>query len=86
MQIKIEHKMFSFISMNWRGKPLRTYRCVVELIGATTNRKGLKIRAELDQGYYPTGIKISDKQLATVPLRPHDWHGNWNYSITSTPK
>ena len=78
--------MFSFISMNWRGKPLRTYRCVVELIGATTNRKGLKIRAELDQGYYPIGIKISDKQLAAVPLRPHDWHGNWNYSITSTPK
>ena len=83
---KIEHRMFSFISMNWRGKPLRTYRCVVELIGATTNRKGLKIRAELDQGYYPTGIKISDKQLAALPLRPHDWHGNWNYSITSMPK
>ncbi|MBI1843921.1 MAG: hypothetical protein HYR89_04870 [Actinobacteria bacterium] len=52
---------------------------------ATTNRKGLKIRAELDQGHYPTGIKISDRQLAAVPLRPHDWHGNWNYTIASTP-
>ncbi len=83
---KIEHRMFSFISMNWRGKPLRTYRCVVELIGATTNSKGLKIRAELDQSSYPTGIKISDKQLAAVPLHPHDWHGNWNYTINPTPK
>lgn len=83
---KIEHRMFSFISMNWRGKPLRTYRCVVELIGATTNTKGLKIRAARDQGQYPRGIKITDKQLAAVPLRPHDWHGNWNYTIVSAPK
>ncbi|MEO5678342.1 MAG: hypothetical protein ABIS47_01615 [Acidimicrobiales bacterium] len=85
VQIRVEHRMFSFISMNWRGKPLRTYRCVVELIGATTNSKGLKIRAELDQSSYPTGIKISDKQLRAVPLDPHDWHGNWNYTINPTP-
>jgi hypothetical protein len=82
---KIEHRLFSFITMNWRGRPLTTYRTVVELIANTTNRKGLKVRAELDQGYYPTGVKVSDKQLAAVPLSPHEWHGNWNYTIQPTP-
>jgi Rhodopirellula transposase DDE domain len=78
---KIEHRMFSFITMNWRGKPLTTYRTVIELIAATTTRTGLKIQADLDTGYYPTGVKITDKQLQALPLQPHQWHPDWNYSI-----
>jgi Rhodopirellula transposase DDE domain len=78
---KIEHRMFSFITMNWRGKPLTTYRTVVELIAATTTRTGLKIQADLDTGYYPTGVKITDKELQAVPLQPHEWHPDWNYTI-----
>lgn len=78
---KIEHRMFSFISMNWRGKPLTTYRTVVELIAATTTCTGLKVQADLDTGHYPIGVKITDKQLAAVPLQPHEWHPDWNYSI-----
>jgi hypothetical protein len=78
---KIEHRLFSFISMNWRGKPLTTYRTVVELIAATTTRTGLRVQADLDQASYPIGIKVSDAELRSVPLRPHDWHPDWNYSI-----
>jgi hypothetical protein len=78
---KIEHRMFSFITMNWRGKPLTTYRTVIELIAATTTRTGLRIQADLDTGYYPTGVKITDRQLQAVPLQPHQWHPDWNYSI-----
>ena len=78
---KIEHRMFSFITMNWRGRPLTSYRTIVELIAATTTTSGLKIRAARDQGYYPRGIKITDRQLAAVPLTPHHWHGDWNYTI-----
>ena len=79
---KIEHRMFSFISMNWRGRPLTSYRTVVELIAATTTRTGLRVRADRDRGHYPTGIKITDRELATVPITRHDWHGDWNYTIT----
>ena len=82
---KIEHRLFSHITMNWRGRPLTTYRTVVELIAATTTRTGLRVRAARDRGYYPTGIKITDRQLATVPLARHDWHGDWNYTITPPP-
>jgi hypothetical protein len=71
--------------MNWRGKPLVTYRTVVELIAATTTKTGLKVQADLDTGYYPTGVKISDAELAAVPLQPHDWHGDWNYSLLPAP-
>ena len=78
---KIEHRLFSFISMNWRGKPLTTYRTVVELIAATTTRAGLKVQADLDQGYYPLGEKISDRDFNDLPVTRHDWHGDWNYTI-----
>jgi hypothetical protein len=82
---KIEHRLFSFITMNWRGKPLTTYRTVVELIAATTTRTGLKVQADLDTGHYPTGVKITDKQLAAVPIQPHKWHPEWNYTILPAP-
>jgi hypothetical protein len=78
---KIEHRLFSHISMNWRGRPLTSHQVVVDLIGATTTRKGLKVRAELDHGSYPSGVKVSDEQLAAVALNQHDWHGDWNYTL-----
>lgn len=78
---KIEHRLFSFITMNWRGKPLTTYRTVVELIAGTTTKTGLRVEADLDTGYYPTGVKTTDAQLAAVPLQRHDWHPDWNYTI-----
>jgi hypothetical protein len=78
---KIEHRLFSFISMNWRGRPLTTYRTVVELIAATTTRSGLKVQADLDEGYYPIGETISDRDFNALPITRHDWHGDWNYTI-----
>lgn len=71
--------------MNWRGKPLTTYRTVVELIAVTTTRTGLTVQADFDEGYYPTGLKISDEQLAAVPIEPHEFHLTWNYSILPSP-
>jgi Rhodopirellula transposase DDE domain len=78
---KIEHRLFSAISMNWRGRPLVSHEAIVELIGATTTHTGLTVRAELDPGTYPLGVKVSDEQLAAVPITRHDWHGEWNYRV-----
>ena len=78
---KIEHRLSSFMTMNWRGKPLRTYRTIVQLIAATTTEAGLKVRAELDEKNYPKAIKVSDGQLAAVNLTRHTLHGDWNYRI-----
>jgi hypothetical protein len=78
---KIEHRLFSHISTNWRGRPLVSHQVIVELIAATQTRSGLKVRAELDQGSYPLGVKVSDGELAAVPLHRHNWHGEWNYTI-----
>ena len=81
---KIEHKMFSFISMNWRGRPLVSYRTIIELISATTTKSGLTIRAEEDLNHYETGTKVSDAELEAVPLRRHKFHGDWNYTIAQS--
>ena len=78
---KIEHRMFSHITLNWRARPLQSREVVVNLIASTTTRKGLKIRADLDEATYPVGRKVSDKQLASVNLSRHQFHGDWNYSI-----
>jgi Rhodopirellula transposase DDE domain len=78
---RIEHRLFSHISMNWRGRPLASHEVVVELIGATRTSAGLHVRAELDRGSYPLGVKVSDQELAAVPISRHDWHGEWNYTI-----
>jgi Rhodopirellula transposase DDE domain len=67
--------------MNWRGRPLVSHQVIVELIAATTTRSGLKVRAELDRGSYPLGVKIADQELAAVPIRRHQWHGEWNYTV-----
>lgn len=78
---KIEHRLFSFITQNWRGKPLVSRQTIVELISATTTKQGLTVRAELDTNTYETGIKVSDQQLAQVKLTRDKFHGDWNYTI-----
>ena len=78
---KIEHRLFSHITMNWRGRPLTSHQVIVNSIAATTTRTGLTVRAELDPGSYPTGTEISDAQMAAVPLARHRFHGDWNYTI-----
>jgi hypothetical protein len=78
---RIEHRLFSAISTNWRGRPLTSHEVIVELIGATTTQAGLRVRAELDRGHYPLGVKVRDQELATVPLVRHEFHGEWNYTI-----
>lgn len=78
---KIEHRMFSHISMNWRGKPLISHEVIVNLIAATTTRTGLKIEAELDANVYPTGIQVTDAELEKIHIERADFHGEWNYTI-----
>jgi transposase len=78
---KIEHRLFSHIAMNWRGRPLVSLAVIVSLIGATRTAAGLRVRSELDRGRYPGGITISDQQMARIALKPHSFHGDWNYSI-----
>jgi transposase len=78
---KIEHRLFSYISQNWRGKPLRSFEAVVSLIAATTTSTGLKVHAELNTKSYTAGMKVSDQELAQVRIRRDKFHGDWNYEI-----
>ena len=78
---KIEHRMFSHITQNWRGRPLVSHEVIVNLIANTTTQAGLRIRAELDRGKYPTGIKITDAQMASLHLKLDNFHGDWNYTV-----
>jgi hypothetical protein len=78
---KIEHRLFSFISINWRGRPLRSYETVINLISNTTNRGGLVVRARLDRRRYPIGKKVSKKELRELNIEPADFHGDWNYVV-----
>jgi transposase len=80
---KIEHRLFSFITINWRGRPLTTMRTIIELISATSTTTGLSVLAEYDPNWYPKGVKITDKQLAALPLVPDDFHGEWNYTLNA---
>ena len=79
---KIEHRMFSFITQNWRGKPLVSHQAIVNLIAGTTTRTGLIVEAALDTNHYDTKIKVSKAELANVRLAPHKFHGEWNYTIS----
>jgi hypothetical protein len=81
---KIEHRLFSFITQNWRGKPLITHQVIVNLIAATTTSTGLAVRSRLDERVYAKGRRVSDQQLAGVNLEPHAFHGEWNYTIHPT--
>jgi hypothetical protein len=82
---KIEHRLFSHITMNWRGRPLASHDVIVSAIAATTTRTGLTVRAELDPGSYPEGIKVTSGQMDALPLDRHDWHGEWNYTLRAEP-
>ncbi len=78
---KIEHRMFSFVSLNWRGKPLESLEVIINLIAATNTSTGLKLYAQLDQGTYERGLEITDDQLAAVNITRHTFHGGWNYTV-----
>ncbi len=78
---KIEHRMFCFITKNWRGRPLTSHQTIVELISNTTTDTGLIVRAALDENEYETGIKVSDEELSQVKLKRSEFHGEWNYTI-----
>ncbi|MFD7772522.1 hypothetical protein [Streptomyces sp. NPDC059787] len=80
---KIEHRLFSHITMNWRGRPLTSYEVVVNSIAATRTRTGLRVHAELDTGAYPVGTSVTRDHLRSLPITPHDQHGSWNYTITA---
>jgi Rhodopirellula transposase DDE domain len=83
---KIEHRLFSFITQNWRGKPLVSYQTIVQLIAATTTRTGLNVKSEIDNANYPAGIKVSDSDMAAINMTPHEFHGEWNYTIRPNPE
>jgi hypothetical protein len=82
---QIEHRLFSCISQNWRGKPLVNYAVILSLIAATTTATGLTVESELDTQRYPTGLTVSDNDLATVRLDRDPFHGEWNYTIRPRP-
>ena len=79
---KIEHRLFSFVTQNWRGKPLVSHQVIINLIASTTTTTGLVVKAALDTNQYPTAIKVTDAELAKLRLKPHDFHGEWNYTLT----
>ena len=83
---KIEHRLFSHISMNWRGRPLVSHEVVVKLIGATMTKTGLKVKARLDKGTYPPKVKISDEAMNSLNIAPDKFHGEWNYTIRPQAK
>ena len=78
---KVEHRLFSFISSNWRGEPLRDYETIVNLISRTTTAKGLQVTCRLDRRKYPTGRKVTDEEIKRVNLKRNTFHGDWNYTI-----
>jgi hypothetical protein len=80
---KIEHRLFSFITMNWRGRPLISHEVIVNLIASTKTRSGLKVRAELDNADYPKGLAVSDEDFAAIKIDRNEFHGDWNYCIHS---
>lgn len=82
---KIEHRLFSFITQNWRGKPLVSHEAIVQLIRSTKTKKGLRVRSGLDVGLYPTGRKVTDEEFSQINLSRNEFHGDWNYTISPIP-
>jgi hypothetical protein len=82
---KIEHRMFCHITQNWRGRPLESVEAIVSLIGSTTTKAGLRIRSALDRNPYDKAIRVSDEELANIHIKPHSFHGDWNYTIRPSP-
>jgi hypothetical protein len=83
---KIEHRLFSFITMNWRGRPLVSHEVIINLIKSTTTQTGLSVEASLDENEYPAGIKVSDEEMAALNLVRDDFHGEWNYTLEPRQK
>jgi len=83
---RIEHRLFSHIAMNWRGKPLVSHEVIISLIAATTTSTGLTVQADIDTAIYPKGIKITNAQMKTLDITKHDFHGDWNYTINPRPR
>ena len=83
---KVVPRLFSAITSNWRGRPLESHEVVINLIAGTTTRTGLAVHAERDTSYYPTGVKVTNAELAAVPLTGHPFHPEWNYTIGPGPK
>jgi hypothetical protein len=81
---QIEHRLFSQITRNWRGRPLTSHETIINLISATTTTTGLTVTAQLDTDHYPTGIEISDRQMKELPIIRNAWHGDWNYTLHPT--
>jgi transposase len=82
---KVEHRLFSHITMNWQGRPLTSHEVIVQSIAATTTRAGLRVHAHLDTNTYETGVRVSDRQISVLPLHRHDWHPDWNYTLVPEP-
>lgn len=78
---KIEHRLFSYISQNWRGKPLVSHEIIINLIASTSTKTGLQVKCQLDTNKYPKGLKVSDGELGAVKISRHEFHGEWNYTI-----
>jgi hypothetical protein len=81
---RVEHRLFAAISTNWAGQPLSSHEVVVNLIGATTDRSGLVVHAELDEHTYPQGVKVDDQEIDALNIEPHKFHGEWNYTVKPT--
>ena len=81
---KIEHRLFAQITRNWRGRPLTSHEAIINLIGATTTTTGLTVTAQLDTAPYPTGVKVSDREMKDLPITRDPWHGEWNYTLHPT--
>jgi hypothetical protein len=79
---RIEHRLFAFITQNWRGKPLVSHEVIVKLIGATTTDKGLDVQCQLDENQYPKAVRVSDADMAAINIARDDFHGDWNYTIS----
>jgi len=79
---RIEHRLFAFITQNWRGKPLVSHQVIVHLIGATTTATGLKVCCEIDGALYPKGVKVPDEEMETLNIKRHAFRGEWNYTIS----
>ncbi len=82
---KIEHRLFSFITQNWRGRPLVSYQAIVQLIAATTTDAGLKVKCEIDPNTYPAGLRVTDAEMDAINIQRHEFHGEWNYTISPLP-
>ena len=82
---RIEHRLFAYISQNWRGKPLVSHQVIIQLIGATTTNTGLTVTCDIDADSYPKGIKVSDAEMDAINIERHTFHGDWNYTIKPVP-